>query len=188
MKEKYNLIRGDRIIQQLNEITGAELQQRTNTFVPTTKNKRQYATGPLSIKTMQLIPLQGQRDDGQLKVEVQVQSQEKTYDAVILFSDVIYEEQDQSTNISFTSTNNKEYHILPIQLTKHNVQVRCNCLDFYFRFAYWNASKKGFYGNPFKPYRRKTQNYPSANPRKTPGVCKHLLKTIQELKSLGIVR
>lgn len=188
MKETYKLIRGERIVQQLNEITAAELQQRTNTFVPTTNSKRQHATGPINITAMQLTPLQGQRDDGQLKVEVQAKSGDKTYSPVILFSNVIYEEQDQPTNISFTANNKKEYHILPIQLSKHNVQVRCNCLDFYFRFAYWNASKKGFYGNPFKPYKRRTRNYPPANPNKTPGMCKHLLKTIEELKSIGLVR
>lgn len=181
----FRLIRGERILEQLDEATATELTQRT--LAKPTK-ERQFSKGAVRVVNMQMIPMQGQRDDGQLKVEVVVQSGNKEYHPIILFNNVIYEQEDQPTNVSFEAANNEEYHILPIQLSQSNALVRCDCLDFYFRFAYWNASKNSLYGGPIPPYQRKTQTHAPANPEKTPGMCKHLLKTADELRTAGLVK
>jgi hypothetical protein len=85
------------------------------------------------------------------------------------------------------ASDGQDYHVQPLQLAGHNVKVRCNCMDFYFRFANYNAQDKSLVGKPPPLYRRKTTTRPPVNPGQVPGMCKHLLKLVQTLQGAGLV-
>lgn len=186
MNTKPMFIRGARIEAQLNETPLATLNQNTQSFQPPS-SRRQHVVAPIQIKSMQLIPSRGQRDNGDLKVEAKVQSGPHQYDSTIMFHGVIYEDQDRPDNVSFMGPDKQEVHMVPIQLNKNNAEVRCTCLDFYFTFSKWNQSDRSLYGSPPAPYNPKTDRVPR-NPTHKPGMCKHLLRVMQELKNERVVR
>ena len=184
---KLHRIRGARIeaqvLQLLDETTFAELERSTKQFTPAT-TKRELAVNPVQVQSMKMIPY---RNSETLEVEGNIQSSGNNYEATIVFEDVIYEDEDQNDNITFTGSDGDEHHIMPIILNKNNVKVRCSCLDFYWRFAAFNAKDGSLYGPAPSPYTKKT-NRPDANQQKIPGVCKHLLAMVIQLKQSGMVR
>lgn len=183
MEPKLLVIRGARIITQLNEeSTYQDLENKTLAFIPPSK-KRQHAVDPIQIVQMKMVPY---RNSGALQVQGVAQSSGKKYDTIMLFSDVIYEDADQGDNVSFKAADNQEYHIIPIELSKNNVKVRCSCLDFRWRFALWNSKDGSLYGDPPGPY-QKTTNRPPVNPQRVPALCKHLMKTTIALKQSGVL-
>ena len=106
----------------------------------------------------------------------------------MVFDGVIYDDADQADNTSFTGSDGEEHHIEPINLSRNNVKVACNCLDFYWRFSTWNHGANSLNGNPPPPYQKKNPNRPPVNPQRRPGVCKHILKMAIALKNANIVR
>lgn len=186
MKIKGMFIRGARIQAQLDETSAGQLQNNTMQFQPPSK-KRQNVMAPITVRALVLVPMRGQRDQGQLKVEATVVNGPHQYDSTIMFHDVVYEDADRSDNITFVGVDKKEYHVTPINLQQNNAEVRCTCLDFYFTFSKWNNNDKSLYGEPPAPYTPKTDRAPR-NPGQKPGMCKHLLKVVQELKNERLVR
>lgn len=184
--EKFMFIRGKRIEDQLTESSLGALQNNTNSLQPPSQ-RRQHVVAPIQIKSMLLIPMRGQRDNGDLKVEAKIQSGQHQYDSTILFHDVIFEDQDRPDNVSFLGANKQEVHMVPIQMARNNAEVRCTCLDFYFTFSKWNQSDKSLYGDAPPPYTPKTDRAPR-NPTHRPGLCKHLLRVVQELKNEKVLR
>ncbi|MCK5017173.1 MAG: hypothetical protein KAS32_08880 [Candidatus Peribacteraceae bacterium] len=183
---ELKLIRGARILQQLerlDEATYAELERNTMNFVPATE-KRQWVVNPIQVTKMELTPA---RETQNLIVKSEVNSNGNRYAPTMIFDGVIYEDGDQNDNVSFTASDQEEYHIIPIDLKKANCKVSCNCLDFYWRFSNQNYSAGSLDGNPPPAYQKKTQRGP-VNPQNVPGVCKHLLKLAIQLKDSGIVR
>lgn len=179
-------LRGARIVDELQETSLGVLQQNTTNFQPPSK-MRQNAVAPIQVRTMHLIPQRGQRDQGMLKVEATVINGAHQYDSTIMFHNVVYEDQDRPDNITFVGVDKKEYHIMPINLAQSDAEVRCTCLDFYFTFSKWNQQDKSLYGEPPAPYTPKTNRAPR-NPTRKPGMCKHLLKVVQELKMERVIR
>lgn len=98
------------------------------------------------------------------------------------------EVHEQQNVVTFKATTGEDVSIQPINLNDNIVRVRCDCLDFYFRFAPWNFSNDDIYGPKPKPYVRKTNHYPPANPTRSPGICKHVMKLSQAVQEAGIVR
>ena len=101
------------------------------------------------------------------------------------------EEQDvneQQNTVTFKATTGEDVNIVPINLNDNIVRVRCDCLDFYYRFAPWNFSNDDIYGPKPKPYVRRTNTHPPANPSRSPGICKHVMKLTQAVQEAGIVR
>lgn len=180
------LIRGARIeqqLQKLDEATYAELERNTMQFVPASE-KRQWVVNPIQVTKLEITPA---RESQNLIVKAEVNSNGNLYAPSMMFSEVIYDDADQDDNVSFTGSDKQEHHIEPINLSKNNVKVACNCLDFYWRFAKENHTNGSLNGNPPPPYQSKTER-PPVNPSKTPGVCKHLLKLAIQLKDSGVVR
>ena len=177
------VIRGNRIIQQLNEdSTYKELKQNTMQFEPATK-KRQYAVDPIQITQVKLIPYEASNS---LQIQGVASSDGSKYDTVMLFSGIQYEDEDGADNVTFMGSDGEEHHIQPIQLSQNNVKVSCTCLDFRWRFATWNSKKDSLYGDPPPPYQKKTDR-PPVNPERVPALCKHLLKTTIAMKQSGIL-
>jgi hypothetical protein len=184
---EFKLIRGARIIQQmqmlLDEATYNELERRTMTFTPIT-TKRQWAVDPIQITNMELVVAQ---ESQHLQINATAQSNGKIYQPQILFEDVIYEDSDQNDNISFVSATGDTHHIMPIELQRNAVKVRCTCLDFYWRFASQDKTNRALLGKSPPLYQKRTDRPPS-NPTNAPGVCKHLMKTVVALKDAGLVK
>jgi hypothetical protein len=180
------LVRGARILKQLNEdSTEADLENNIERGFPDTK-KRQHATGDATIQQVQFIPYVGTKF---LHVKSNCSSTSgKQYHQVIQFVRVAFENEDTDTNATFTGTDGRDYHMEPVDLTVNNVKVRCDCLDFYWRFAAIDFSDNALVGRAPPPYVRKTDYRPPANPMQVPGLCKHLLKLVQHLQGVGLVK
>lgn len=95
---------------------------------------------------------------------------------------------EQANVVTIKATTGEDVNLVPINLNDNVVRVRCDCLDFYYRFAPWNFSNDDIYGPKPKPYVRKTNHYPPANPSRSPGICKHVMKLAQACQEAGIVR
>jgi hypothetical protein len=185
MEIKNQLIRGARIIQQMNtlmEAPYAELEQKTMKFTPTT-TKRQYAIDSIRVTSMELTPAVESQN---LRAVSTVNSEGTNYTVSVSFDNVIYDQDDQASNVSFKAVTGDEQHIQRIELRRVNCKVSCDCLDFYWRFATQNAKVNSLDNKAPPPYHKRT-NRPPANQQNTPGVCKHIMKTIIALRDAGIV-
>jgi len=197
MELKLEVIRGKRINDQLEEIltersTVQNLDQNIQGFLPTT-TKRQHATQPLTVKEMMYLPYVGTKN---LNVNALVHSppnhhaqankNETDYTTAVIFNNVEYEEESTDTNISFVAKDGKEYHMQPIDLATNTVRVNCNCLDFYWRFKSYNAKDTSLAGRAPPAYKPVSNRGPS-NIKRVPGLCKHLLQTIEALKQAKMV-
>jgi len=182
--ERLYSIRGKRILDQIDRLdeksTGSMLYQNTGK-IPT--KKRQHAVKELKVGNVSLIPAV---PSGILNVKSEIRSGEKTYQTTIVFSEVNFEDQDSPTNVTFTGADDEEYNIEKIQLRAKYVKVSCNCLDFYWRFAPNNKRDDSLHGKPPPPHTPKTGRAP-VNPKKYPGVCKHIIKTVEDLRASGIL-
>lgn len=114
----------------------------------------------------------------------------ETYETVIRFDGVGFVDREtfnNSTNdpsakvVDLTGTDGSVYYARYDNAKSLDVQVRCTCEDFRWRFAPYNHGDGSLYGNPPPPYSKKTDK-PPVNPMKTPGVCKHLRKLKTELE------
>lgn len=184
-EQPFRFIRGARILQQINEeSTYDNLEANITTSFPTTK-KRQHATNEVRVQKLDLIPYLGTQ---MLHVRaISVGSTGQQYQQAIQFLRVKFEQAKTTENVEFTGADGKQYFVTPINLNNHNVKVRCNCLDFYHRFAHYNHGDKSIVGRAPVPYQRKTTTRPEVNPDHVPGMCKHLIKVVQQLQTQGII-
>lgn len=185
-KTKLLVIRGARIVQQmerLTEDTYAKLERDTLKFTPVT-TKREHAVDPTRVTELEIIPA---RESQIITARATVQSEGTKYTTTMVFDGVQYQEDDQATNVSFKGVGGEEQHIERINLDRSNCKVSCNCLDFYWRFATQNAKANSLDGKAPPPYHKRSTR-PPANLQNTPGICKHLMKTVIALKEAGLVR
>ena len=183
MAQKFMVIRGQRILNQLNETTYADLERNTMAFQPQSK-KRQFAVDPVQIANLSLIPY---AQSGVLEARALAHGETGHYEPQMVFTEIEYQEEDTAENITFMGPDGQDYHILPINLAQNNVKVRCTCLDFRWRFAIYNDKDGSLYGPVPGVYQKKT-NRPPNNPAGVPGVCKHLMKLAVELRSSQVIR
>jgi len=80
-----------------------------------------------------------------------------------------------------------DYWIRKPDISKDLVRVRCSCKDFFFTFALWNFRKNALFGVKPRSYTRKTTTRPPRNPKKIPGLCKHLVNASLWLRRKGYV-
>jgi len=178
---KYKLIDGKTFLWGLEEESSFNrLQQNIINNFSTTR--RQNAVSEVIIDNITYTPFE---DSGILQVEATTRSNQHIYKVILQFQGLVFREQPQS--VSIKSTDGAINYFQPISLGTNNIKVKCDCLDFYWRFAYWNANDKSLYGEPPAPYRR-TTNRPPANPSRTPGICRHIIRVVDELRKQGIVR
>lgn len=187
---EYMIVRGARILTQLEEMdrldelsTVPQLKTNITTGFPETR-KRQHATGEVSINNIEYIPYVGTR---MIHARSTSNSNGHQHRQAIQFLDVKFEPADTRQNITITATDGKDYHMQQISLSKQNTKVRCDCMDFYWRFANYNAADKSLVGSAPALYQRKT-NRPPVNPDQVPGLCKHLIKLVDQLRGIKLVR
>ena len=181
---EYRFIRGARLLTYLEELsTYAQLQQNTQRAFPQTP--RQQNAGTVQIANMKLQPF-GPTND--LQCVAEARNEGKTYNPKIMFLQVEYEDEDTQQNVTFTGSDGQEYHIQPINLNGSNCKVACTCLDFYWRFASFNYNDQSLIGQKPPPYQKRSETRGPANPAQVPGVCKHIIKTVENLRQTGLVR
>lgn len=169
------------LLQPLDEDSALrDLEQSAIRNVPT--KKRQFSTDEVQITGMKISPFQGA---GTMLFRGTARNAGRTYSPLILFNDVVYGEASPS-NVTFKATDGKDYNIQPIDPNKNTCQVRCNCLDFYYRFATWNFDDGSLYGKKPQPYVKTTER-PPVNPAQAPGLCKHLMKMGDHLHQLKLL-
>lgn len=186
-------IRGARIANQLEEYlaerTYTELERNTLNAMP--GKNRQEQTASVQIRELQLVPYQGALG---INSSVNSVNSGNSYQPQIMFLDVNYvdtegnEAMENDPNlVTFQAADGKDYTIEPIYLSRNNCKVRCTCLDFRWRFAMYNDKDGSLFGGGPGLYQKKTQREPN-NPQQVPGVCKHILKLVAELKTNQVVR
>lgn len=184
MRER--VIRGEHLLRAIEEdSTYPTLRTNIQRAFPDTR-KRQHATGEVQIVRKEFVPIQGSHA---LQVNSQSRSNDgATYQQTVQFTGVNYEPADTPENVTFMGADGADHHVQPITLQQSNVRVRCNCLDFHYRFALWNFNDGSLMGPKPAPYVRKTTTRPPANPLQLPGVCKHIIKLAQDLMGTGLIR
>ena len=170
-------------LKDLYEDSVNDLEKSTIAGFPNTK-KRQNVTSAVAVGTIKFIPYE---DSHSLEIHADVNSAGHHYQSAMLFTDVQYEPNDSPEVVSFHGADNTEHHIYSVSAVLNNVQVRCTCLDFYFRFANQNYQSDSLLGSPPPPYRRKTDTRPPANPMDAVGMCKHVIKLADKLKDMRIL-
>lgn len=159
------------------EATLPELYQKSVLAFPNT-TKRQYATDPIVIVEMRWLPFIGMKT---LLVRGVAKSEEKLYDAVILFKNVNYD----GKQVRLRASDLHEYTLNKIPVSSTNVLLRCNCPDFRWRFAWYDHLDKALYNKPPRKYESKGVQGP-ANPLELPGMCKHLMKMVHTISETGM--
>ena len=193
-KSKFMIIRGERILdyiaeeEQLEERSSYQnLERSTISAFPQTK-KRQHAVHPVQIVRTDFTPYIGTKN-----LLVRGQAKSGTYNNVyykpmLFFNDIVFEEEDTPQNVSVKASDGQDHHMQPIDLSQNVVRVRCDCLDFYFRFSPWDFSNDDLYGPKAKPYVRKTTTYPPVNPTRAVGICKHVMKLVLTLRDARLLK
>lgn len=125
--------------------------------------------------------------NNQLQFNFDTSSTGKSYKTTILFDDVDFKPEETATTVTVKGADGSDYFIEPLSYSQMDVKVRCSCLDFYYRFAVWNQKKNSLYGDAPQPYVKKT-NRPPVNPKQESGMCKHLMKAVDYLGTLSILR
>lgn len=183
----YLTVAGDDLIEWLDEsATYDNLYTNITQEFPDTR-KRQNATNEVNVREVRYIPVRTTAEGGALQLSAITNSNGHEYKQQLLFSDVKYDTEDSDTNITFKATDGQDYHIHPITLNRNRIRVNCSCMDFHYRFALWNYNNGTLMGRKPKPYRRKTDNRPPVNPGQVDGMCKHLIKVCERLRTQRII-
>jgi hypothetical protein len=160
-----------------------DLRRSIERGFPHTK-KRQHATDEVNVTKLQYTPI----GNNTLRLTSNTQSDNgHKYQQIIDLKNINYEPDGHETT-EITDIGGNKHTVTAIELNVNNVAVYCSCQDYQMRFAYYNIQNNCHVGPPPKPYVRKTDYYPPANPLKVPGCCKHILKVEESLKDQGILR
>lgn len=120
-----------------------------------------------------------------VRAECRGEAERAMYKVIIVFNKVDYidsEDEDHTVKaIDHDSRYTKEVWMVPISRS-NEVRIRCSCLDFYFRSAYYCWKENVLYGVKPKPYKRKTTTWPSVNEWQEPMMCKHLIAVYNQIK------
>jgi hypothetical protein len=153
-----------------------------NAFPKTTK--RQHATDIIKIKEIFWNPYTGFKT---LFVRGIAQNTEnfKEYSPMVLFKNVKYHKSKSNSVIELQANDGGVYLLERIN-PDEDIQVRCDCKDFNWRFNYTNHLDGSLYGRKRKKY--EALYYPdTANPLQMPGMCKHLIKLLKVINASGLI-
>jgi hypothetical protein len=145
--------------------------------------KRQYSTDTVVVEKLDWIPFLGLKT---LLIKGLVKNEGRKYNTIMLFKKINYKESEGRKIITIKSSSGKEVFLEQIDAEENDVLVRCNCADFYWRFVHYNKVDKSLYGRDRKKYEA-LYRPDSANPKKMPGVCKHLLKMTKVIKEANLL-
>jgi len=138
---------------------------------------RQHAVQPIVVENLRWMPFLGVKT---LFIKAEVRNEDRHYGPIIVFKNVNY----GGKQIRITANDGKEYSFDRLSLENTDVLLRCQCKDFYWRFAHYNHLDKALYGRNRSKY--ESSGGAPANPKEMAGMCKHLMKMTEALKDAGI--
>lgn len=138
---------------------------------------RQHATQPIIIEALRWTPFLGLKT---LFIKAEARNENRHYSPMILFKKVNYDGQ----GVHIIASDGLEYSFSPLSLENTDILLRCNCLDFKFRFNFYDHVDKSLYGRVRSPYA--SAGGPPANPQELPGMCKHLMKMTEVLQHANL--
>ena len=168
-----------------NESTIPELYKSTVKAYPAC-GLRQHATNPIKIVHLEWTPYVGMKT---LYVKGLAHNEERTYNPVIVFKGVKYQEEKGRNIVPLIDNIGKTYFLEQLYLEKNSVLVRCQCKDFFWRGQHFCKidTPTSLFGQDRKKYEAK-YNPGFANPTNSPMICKHLIKMIKIIQESGIAK
>lgn len=168
---------------ELNESSLQGLYTSSVNAFPNTR-KRQYSIGEITVQNLSFVPYRGVRT---LFVKGLARNDIKgtEYSPMILFKNVRYYDSKNPYLAELSASDGRKYFFERLN-TDQDVVLRCNCGDFYWRFNHEDHVDRSLYGRKRRKYEAKI-NPGSANPRKLPGMCKHLMQLVRSLDNNGIL-
>ena len=148
---------------------------------PNTK-MRQHATDPIHVAGFKWTPFPGVRT---FLLRSVATNEDRQYRPLILFKNVIYKDGPGPGVLGLRISINETRYIEKLTPDHHHILVRCDCPDFFWRFNYYDYVNRSLYANKRKKYENK--GGPPANPKKLPGMCKHLMKMMYTMQEAGLV-
>jgi hypothetical protein len=161
-----------------NESTIPELFQSAVNAFPAT-GLRQHATDTIRIVRLDWTPFVGMKT---LVLKGLAQNEGREYSPIIMYKDVKYHQEPGINRVKIMA--NGQPYILE-RIADNEVQLRCNCADFLYRFGYYNHLDRSLYGR--KPRKYESSGGPLANPSEKPGMCKHLIKMSKAIFDSGLL-
>ena len=160
----------------LNESTVNDLYNSAVDAFPKT-TLRQHAIDPIRITQLSIVPFKGMKT---LYFKGLAQNEQRQYNPVILFKGVEYQSAKLPNTIQITADDGLVYNLNKLTTT-NEVAVRCDCLDFYYRWNFTDWQDKSLYGRKRAKYESLGVG-PPVNPTNSKGICKHLIKLIYAIK------
>lgn len=162
------------------------LELTYNTLVRYTKQAfddgREKRSSEVKVSNTIFVPM---IDNNSLEISSETRTNDGTYKSKVIFNGVFYRDEESPTTATVMGVDGEEYIFERINKNRTKVKVMCNCLDFYYRFAVFNKTKDALAGDPPPAYVKKTDR-PPVNPAKSAGLCKHIIRLVDELDSSGI--
>lgn len=168
----------------LETSTIPQLDAKARQAFPHTKKRHRDVNSVVPLPGTVFVP---NVPDGELTINSRTRSSNSGNAHVqqIILYNVEYAEPDTPGSTQLPDT---EVAIKPYRLTADTSRVACDCMDFRFRFANHNHNDDSLAGNPPPAYQRVPgSNRPEANPSHLPGMCKHLMRVVMDLRQKGIV-
>lgn len=108
----------------------------------------------------------------------------KVYPILVVFNGVSYQDHaDPDHPLQIDLKHGEKVYASRPSFRNSQVQVRCQCPDFYFTWQWWDSKVKALAGGKFPEYVRKTTTYPERNPGHLPGYCKHIEGFVKKLQA-----
>jgi hypothetical protein len=169
---------------RLYESTALELYKSTVEAFPRT-TRRQNSIDMIKIIEMSYLPYLGMRTLFVKGLAKNIENQ-REYKTILLFKNVVYSKSEGRNTVKFIGSDRKKYLIETLNADKHDVLVRCDCPDFFWRFNHYNSLDGSLHGRKRRKYESKKTGR-SVNESKAPGLCKHLIKTIKAVTDSKIM-
>lgn len=162
--------------------------------IKVSETRRSYSDSK-AIRRVAIVPLKGTRS-ALFQYEHYGLTDQALHQVNILFSDLdVFTEDELESKYGYIETEHKGklYYIQRPDLVKTPCKIRCNCVDFYFTFAWWDWQSHVIFGGKPRPYKRKTLNRKTLNrkprnPGKHPGMCKHVFNTVKLMRVSGMTQ
>ena len=163
---------------QLLESSLVDLYRSAVLAFPNT-TKRQHAVHPVEVLKLEWTPFLGMKT---LFIKGFIRNEDRHYNTIVLLKGLDYSKDDTK----IIANDGLQYSFGPLSMENTNVNLRCNCPDFHWRFNYYDHLDKSLYGRKRAKYEGTTGI--KANPLEMPGICKHLMKTAQALDDAGLFK
>ena len=167
----------------LEDVTIPQLNQYIRQGFPHTK-KRQHATYEVKINKLQYEPI---LDQDVLRVVSSTRSDNgNEHNQMLELRGINFQSSNVGHNREIIDINGHPHSITPVPLNISTVGVRCDCEDYMMRFANFNIQQNCHLGPPPPRYVRTTDR-PEVNPHHVPGMCKHIIRVVDDLRGKGIL-